>query len=253
MKRFDLLPFALLLPVFGFVALETVRAPRLTSVSQAAELELVRAAAPEIRVVRSGAVEASRESGRDLINTRERIRQGERGTYIGEILRSRDSALARWPDRLAQPIRVWIASGSHLRGWDPVFALRVEDAFEEWSRLGIPIRFTYVVDSADANVHVQWIDRFPEPISGKTLWARDRQWWIVNGNITLALRHNSGDPLDEKAVKAIALHEVGHLLGLDHTADVANIMTPRVRVRDLSDADRGTVRLLYTLPPGPVR
>jgi hypothetical protein len=30
-------------------------------------------------------------------------------------------------------------------------------------------------------------------------------------------------------------------------------MTPRVRVRELSNADRSTMKLLYTLPPGPVR
>ena len=52
---------------------------------------------------------------------------------------------------------------------------------------------------------------------------------------------------------SIALHEVGHLLGLDHTRDQNNIMTSRVRVRDLSAADRATARLLYSLPPGSVR
>jgi len=30
-------------------------------------------------------------------------------------------------------------------------------------------------------------------------------------------------------------------------------MTPKVRVKELSDADRATARLLYTLPPGKVK
>src|SRR6185437_5286799 len=82
--------------------------------------------------------------------------------------------------------------------------------------------------------------------------ACDRSWWIVNANITLALHHNAGEALDDSSVKAIALHEVGHLLGLDHTSDTTDIMTARVRVRDLSNADRATMKLLYSLPPGSV-
>jgi predicted Zn-dependent protease len=75
----------------------------------------------------------------------------------------------------------------------------------------------------------------------------------VNGTITIALHHNGGEVLDGSAIKAIALHEVGHLLGLDHTMDTTNIMTPKVRVRALSEADRATLRLLYSLPPGSLK
>ncbi|HEU4565712.1 MAG TPA: matrixin family metalloprotease [Gemmatimonadaceae bacterium] len=210
--------------------------------------------APATDVVAAGAVDARPA---DDIATgaaiRDRIRQGEQGTYISEILLARDSALARWPDRRDQPLRVWVADGSLVADWDESFPQRVRDAFTSWESVGIPVRFTFVVDSADADIHVTWVDHFDTPISGKTLWSRDRRWWIVGGNISLALHHNGGEALDASSVYAIALHEVGHLLGLDHTVDTANIMTPKVRVRELSDADRATLRLLYSLPAGSVR
>jgi hypothetical protein len=128
----------------------------------------------------------------------------------------------------------------------------VADAFNTWEGVGIPVRFALAPDSASADVHVVWTDRFREPISGKTIWSRDDRWWIVDADITLALHHKDGEALDAAQVRAIALHEIGHLLGLDHTGDQTNVMAARVRVRDLSAADRATVRLLYSVPAGKI-
>lgn len=194
-----------------------------------------------------------RTSRRDAAEIKRRLQQRESGTYIGEILLTRDSALARWHDRTNRPLTVWIEQATTVPDWQPGFITEVRDAFRAWSATGIPVRFAFVSDSSKADIHVTFIDQFIEPISGKTRWARDDNWWIVDGDITLAVHHDAGEALDRSAVHAIALHEVGHLLGLDHTSDIANIMTPRVRVRDLSSADRSTMELLYSLPPGPVR
>jgi predicted Zn-dependent protease len=259
MKRLDLLPLTLLVAVLGFVGVQAAQAPRISAAAGAAVLEpapratSARKAAKRLARAKAAVLPTTVMAAMDVAEVKERLRQRESGTYIGEILLQRDSALARWPERTVQPLRVWIGDGSLIKGWDPVFAQRVREAFTDWSGLGIPVRFTFVVDSSDADIKVRWIPRFDEPISGKTLWARDRHWWIVNSGITLALYHNGNRALDASAIKAIALHEIGHLLGLDHTADTANIMTARVRVRELSDADRATVRLLYSLPPGSIK
>jgi Predicted Zn-dependent proteases len=115
------------------------------------------------------------------------------------------------------------------------------------------VHFAFLADSAHADVHVTFIDRFGEPISGRTRWARDDDWWITSADIVLAEHHNSGAALDGDAMRAMALHEIGHLLGLDHTEDAASIMAAKVRVRTLASVDRATARLLYALPPGGVR
>ena len=185
-------------------------------------------------------------------DVRERLQQNQAGTYIGEVLADRDSALARWPDRVERPLRIWIGSGKNIAGWQAGFENEVRIAFNTWGTVGIPVSFELAPDSAHADVHVKWIDRFNEPISGKTVWSRDDSWWIVDGDITIALHHRDGDPLDAPQVRAIALHEIGHLLGLDHTSDSTNIMAPRVRVRELSSADQATIRLIYSVPAGKV-
>jgi hypothetical protein len=189
----------------------------------------------------------------DAADVRRRLREGARGTYIDELLLGRDSALTRWPDRLRRPLRVWVADGDRSVGWIPVFSDQVRAAFTQWTDAGVPLRFAFVQDSAGADIHVTWVDRFSEPISGKTLWARDDRWWIVSADITLAVHHQDGDALDVPQIRAIALHEIGHLIGLDHTGDASNIMAAKVRVRELSPADQATARLLYALPAGRVK
>jgi Matrixin len=269
------LTLAVLLVVFAVTIRRANRSPGPVEVSQAAALAptprgvartserakrghwLTRADGAQVESAAGEAAPASSAAppapGLRKEEVRERLRQGGAGTYIDEILAQRDSALTRWPERVTNPLRVWVADARSLDGWDSSFPERVRDAFTEWTALGIPVHFTFVVDSADADIHISWINEFAEPISGKTLWSRDRHWWIVGGSITLALHHNGGERLDGSAIHAIALHEVGHLLGLDHTADLSNIMTPRVRVRELSPADRATVRLLYSLPAGSIK
>jgi len=254
MRRFDLVPLVLLAALAGFVGAQAGRVRPAAAEESAARATLT---SREDGGALAGGARAGRVP-RDVRprnprtpETRRRLRLGQPGTYIGEILAGHDSSLARWPDHTN--LYVWVQPTSDVPDWAPVFVDQVRDAFAEWEASGIPLRFTFVNDSARADVHVTWIDEFREPISGKTLWARDDDWWIVDADISLAVHHNGGDPLDAVAVRAIALHEVGHLIGLDHTKDATNIMTAKVRVRDLSAADRATAKLLYTLPAGSVR
>ena len=286
MRRPELFLLAPLVGIGGWIAVQArdVRAAAagqtsLSATTLAAAAPIVRAASnhpappatspsrsPFVSVAPSGVadggvagadVRASRDPApiRDLGEIRRRLIENQAGTYIGDILAERDSNIARWPDRLStRPLRVWVQSSRQARPIGiPAYLGQVRDAFMTWVGAGAPVPFTFVTDSSQGDVHVTWVDHFDEQISGKTMWARDDNWWIVDANITIALHHNHGEPLDASAVRAIALHEVGHLLGLDHCADTTNIMTPRVRVRDLSEADKATMRLIYALPPGSVK
>jgi hypothetical protein len=205
------------------------------------------------RAIASVGLDPHRPPGDDHAEVMRRLKDGERNTYINEIIEERDSALCRWPDRGGVPLSVWIQPQANIRDFEHGFVESVRDAFDEWDDLHLPVRFAFVDDSADAEVHVNFIDHFKEPISGRTRWARDDDYAITDANIILAVHHNQGDKLDVDAMRAMALHEIGHLLGLDHTKDTLSIMAPRVRIRQLAAQDRATARLLYALPAGPIR
>jgi hypothetical protein len=189
---------------------------------------------------------------RDLAEIQRRLASGESGTYIREILLQRDDNIARWPDRQLEPLRIWIQPTSTLPDFRASYPVRAREAFERWMHTGVPVSYTFVVDSSSAEVPVTWVDRFDMPITGRTRWTHDQNWWIVGSSIQVALHHQSGSALDPEAIYAITLHEIGHVLGLDHTMDERSIMAARVRVSQLSDVDEHTAQLVYSLPPGSV-
>ncbi|MBA4072665.1 MAG: hypothetical protein C0497_12635, partial [Gemmatimonas sp.] len=175
--------------------------------------------------VRSSSSPAPR---RDLAEIQRRLAAGESGTYIREILLQRGDNNARWADRRLEPLRVWIQPHSGLPDFHASYPVRAREAFERWTRVGVPVAFTFVVDSARSDIPVVWVDKFDMPISGRTRWTRDQHWWIVGSSIEVALHHQSGTPLTPEAIFVITLHEVGHVLGLDHTQDERSIMAARV-------------------------
>lgn len=251
MKRFDLAVGSALALLGAFVTREALATRALSGAERTASFGVARVDTTEARdsvIVGRPVIQVLATSPKPEI--KRRLELSSQDTYIADVIASHDSALARWPDRAGIPLRVWVQPSSRHPGFDEALVPVVRRAFVEWADVGIPVSFTFVVDSSMADVHVTWVDKFNESISGKTLWAHDDEWWIIDANIQLAVHHHSGEKLDSTSIRAIAMHEVGHLLGLDHTTDTTSIMAPKVRVRDLSAADRATAQLLYRLPAG---
>ena len=185
---------------------------------------------------------------------RRRVRASAGLTYLNEIVAATpDSVLHRWDGRVATPVRVFLPPGA-VANFQPVFLDAVRNAFARWQEADVPVRFNLDADSVSAEVRFQWRMQFDGERAGQT----DLEWdqadgHLIGGVVTLATSDPKGQPLGPDDMRVLALHEIGHLLGLDHCPDSSDLMFAQTKVRDLSPRDIATALLLYELPPGPLR
>jgi hypothetical protein len=185
--------------------------------------------------------------------TRRRIRASAGSTYLNDMIAvSEDSMLRRWDNRSMTAVRVWFAP-THAANFQPTFLDAIRRAFAQWTSSGVPVRFDFGADSANAEVVVRWRIQFEIERTGQTDLTWDENGHVQSAVITLATFDPKGRPMEADDVRVVALHEVGHMLGLDHSGDSTDIMFPTAKVRDLSQRDVRTALLLYQLSPGTLR
>jgi len=192
---------------------------------------------------------------RNVAEIRRRIAEGASRTYLLDLLASQDSTLFRWPDTRGDGLRIWIQPDPHVRDWWIGYVQSARDVFLEWETAGIPLRFQFPADSSGADIVLRWIDRFPpdEMRIGLTRRRSDQNAWVTHAEVIVALHDSDGDTFPPGEISEILRHEIGHALGLGHARDRGTIMYPENTQLDLTERDKETLRLLYTLPPGKVR
>ena len=71
--------------------------------------------------------------------------------------------------------------------------------------------------------------------------------------LVLATHAPHGEPLPQRVMVTLALHELGHALGLGHSSDRADALFPTSAATELTPRDRRTATLLYDLPTGSLK
>lgn len=221
------------------------------SVQQSADAAPALATAERAARIGSATSDSIRRS-----ETRALLASRATGTFIPDILLLSDSTLQRWPDRRATPLRVFVSDeGPKASGRvRDDFLQAVREAFTIWEGVELPVRFVFVTDSALADMTVSWVTDFNgDPVLGRTKVVRDSRYWIIRSDIQIAtVRRDASGPLDPTVIRALAIHEIGHGIGLDHSRDTTTIMAPKIRARAITLADKATAQLLYSVPPGSV-
>ena len=172
-------------------------------------------------------------------------------TYLPAIVAA-DSLLRRWPDaRATQPLRVATVR-SDVSGYREEFAGNVNWSVTRWNG-ALPVQLMAWTDSASADIVVRWTEALDSNRTGRTDLTWDDLGWIHHATVVLATHLPDGREMDGPDMTAVALHELGHAIGLNHSPDSTDALYFRTRAIELSPRDRRTAQLLYRLSPGTLR
>lgn len=171
-----------------------------------------------------------------------------KGNYLTQAM-SHGSKVIRW-DLKKMPLKVFIASGSTVRGWNTNKNQAVYNALRTWkAATNNQLRFQIVHNITDADIVVRWQQYFthnklgvsPLKMMGNT---------ILQSDVHLAMYDRaSGKLLSNEQLNWVALHEFGHALGIrghsPHTDDAMFFATNYSQTGGLTARDRNTIKLLY--------
>jgi len=187
----------------------------------------------------------------------------------------------RWPDTTF-PLRYFVrppeipaalTDEESLRG-PADYVAAVDEAFAAWEKaIGRPVRFRHVDRPEDAQVEIRLVAQVQAVEEGDVLGVvrgESGRCRVEAAGATLDRVEISFAPreatlfiadsvglLTQRQVRAVALHEIGHLLGVSgqHSPLAGDVMYPVAgdrRIEALSEHDRGSLRALYAVPPGSV-
>ena len=166
-------------------------------------------------------------------------------TYLSTPAGHSEPVFHRWHTNEDGERTIWVHFTDPPAG-RPGFWSETVRALEVWNAVGgVPLVFRQTGHAQAADVEFRWIRRFGAHQAGTTDWETDGEGWLSSAVVTLATEHEDGTPMSDEFLRLVAVHEVGHVIGLPHSDDPRNVMHPGNRNLSLSDHDIWSARQLY--------
>ncbi len=197
--------------------------------------------------------DASPREAADMTRLAESILGSEADVYLVPVESPSGGVLPRWrtgKDGSPRTVTIFFEAPDDPVRFGTGFRWAVNQALAQWTSIpGVALRFQEAAGRGTAQVIVKWVTQMSTEHSGLTAWETDQNGWIASAVVTLTLLRRDGQPVDRHLARRIALHEVGHLIGLGHSEDAGDMMFPTSEQSRLSSRDRSTAKLLYAVEP----